>query len=130
MAARRSSSNSRPSLSAGSKQQAQTEPRDGARELGRLEPSIIWLMIRLAIVLCVTATACLSQPPSSDPLLAWLDHIAQQQLDGRGRAIAAVRTRADADQRRAIVRAKLTGLIGGLPTYHGPLNARVTGRLQ
>src|SRR5438876_12107325 len=29
-----------------------------------------------------------------------------------------------------MVRAKLTELIGGLPTYSGPLNPRVTGRLQ
>ena len=29
-----------------------------------------------------------------------------------------------------MVRAKLTELIGGLPMYSGPLNPRVTGRLQ
>src|SRR5207244_9443396 len=45
-------------------------------------------------------------------------------------AIARIRTQADADRRRAMVRAKLTELIGGLPTYSGPLNPRVTGRLQ
>ena len=87
-------------------------------------------MSRLATVLCLTASVCLPQSPSTDPLLAWLDRIAQQQLDGRERAIAAIRTQADADRRKAMVRAKLTELIGGLPTYNGPLNARVTGRLQ
>jgi hypothetical protein len=40
-----------------------------------------------------------SQSPSADPFLAWLDRIAQQQLDGRERAIAAIRTQADADRR-------------------------------
>ena len=87
-------------------------------------------MSRLATVLCLTASVCLPQSPSTDPLLAWLDRIAQQQLDDRERAIAAIRTQADADRRKAMVRAKLTELIGGLPTYSGPLNARVTGRLQ
>jgi cephalosporin-C deacetylase-like acetyl esterase len=87
-------------------------------------------MSRLAIVLCLTASVCLPQSPPADPLLTWLDRIAQQQLDDRQRSIAAIRTQADADQRNAMVRAKLTGLIGGLPVYSGPLNARVTGRLQ
>ena len=85
-------------------------------------------MSRLATALCLTASVCLAQSPSTDPLLAWLDRIAQQQLDDRERAIAAIRTQADADRRKAMVRAKLTELIGGLPTYSGPLNPRVTGR--
>src|SRR3954451_3304286 len=88
------------------------------------------LMSRLAAALCLTASVCLPQSPSTDPLLAWLDRIAQQQLADRERAIAAIRTRADADRRQAMVRAKVTELIGGLPTYNGPLHARVTGRLQ
>src|SRR5439155_16225642 len=87
-------------------------------------------MSRLVTALCLTASVCVPQSPSTDPFLAWLDRIAQQQLDGRERAIAAIRTRADADRRKAIVRAKLTQLIGGLPTYSGPLSPRVTGRLQ
>ncbi len=87
-------------------------------------------MFRLATALCLTALVCLPQSSVTDPFLAWLDRIAQQQLDGRERAIAAIRTRADADRRQASVRAKLTALIGGLPTYSGPLNPRVTGRLQ
>src|SRR5215831_17131041 len=87
-------------------------------------------MFRLATALCLTALVCLPQSPSTDPFLAWLNRIAQKQLDSRERAIAAIRTPADADRRKAMVRAKLTELIGGLPTYSGPLNARVTGRLQ
>jgi hypothetical protein len=73
-------------------------------------------MCRFAAALCLTASVCLSQSASTDPFLAWLDRIAQQQLDERERAIAAVRTRADADRRKAKVRLKLTELIGGLPT--------------
>jgi hypothetical protein len=87
-------------------------------------------MSRLATAFCLTASVCLPQSPSTDPFLAWLDRIAQQQLDDRERAIAAIHTQADADRRKAMVRAKLTELIGGLPTYSGPLNPRVTGRLQ
>ena len=71
-----------------------------------------------------------SHNPSIDPFLVWLNRIAQQQLDERERTLAAIRTRADADRRKSMVRAKLTELIGGLPSYNGPLNFRVTGRLQ
>src|SRR3989454_8491613 len=87
-------------------------------------------MSRLATALWLTASVCFPQSPSTDPFLAWLDRIAQQQLDDRERAIAAIRARADAARRKAMVRAKVTALIGGLPTYSGPLNPRVTGRLQ
>src|SRR4051794_2694182 len=87
-------------------------------------------MFRIATVLCLTPLVCLPQSPPTDPLLAWLDRIAQQQLDDRERAIGAVRTRADADRRKALVRAKVTELIGGVPTCNGALHARVTGRLQ
>src|SRR5256885_14147014 len=87
-------------------------------------------MSRLAPALWLTASVCLPQSPSTDPFLTWLDRIAQQQLDDRDRAIAAIRTPADADRRKAMVRAKLTELIGELPTYSGPLNPRVTGRLK
>lgn len=87
-------------------------------------------MSRLVAALCLTASLCLPQSQPPDPLLTWLDRIAQRQLDERDRAIAAIRTPADADRRKAMVRAKLTELIGGLPTYQGPLNPRITGRLQ
>src|SRR6476646_52619 len=87
-------------------------------------------MSRLATALWLTASVCLPQSPSTDPFLTWLDRIAQQQLDDRERAIAAIRTKAEGDRRKSKVRAKLTELIGNLPTYNGPLNPRVTGRLQ
>src|SRR5258706_15500389 len=87
-------------------------------------------MSRPLTALCLPASVCFPQSPSTDPFLAWLDRIAQQQLDDRERAVAAIRTRTDADRRKAMVRAKLTELIGGLPTYRGPLHSRVTGRLQ
>src|SRR5947207_561889 len=91
---------------------------------------IIGLMSRLAAALCLTASVCFSQSPSADPFLGWLDSIAQHKLDDRERAVAAIRTQAEADRRKAMVRAKLTELIGGLPSYDGPLHARVTGLLH
>src|SRR6476646_4721018 len=87
-------------------------------------------MSRLLAALLLTALVCLAESPSTDPFLTWLDRIAQQQLDSRERAIAAIRTPADADRRKAMVQAKLTELTGGLPDYRGPLNARVTGTLH
>jgi len=67
---------------------------------------------------------------SADPLLKWMDIQAQQQLDQRERTIAAIQTSADAERYRAAVRAKLVELLGGLPTYRGPLRARITGQLR
>lgn len=66
---------------------------------------------------------------SSDALLKWMDRMAQQQLDSRERAMAAVTTREAADKRRETVRAKLMQLLGGLPEYKGALNARRTGEI-
>jgi len=86
-----------------------------------------WLKLAVAFFLAVFV--CLPQP-TPDPLLASLDRIAQHHLDDRAHAISAIRTPADAERRKAIIRTKLTNLIGGLPTYDGPLNARVTGQLQ
>src|SRR5262245_66376567 len=82
----------------------------------------LWLM-----ALGATAQA---QQGTQDPLLAWLDRIAQQQLQQREQAIAEIRTVADAEKRKQWARAKILDLIGGLPDYDGPLNARVTGRVN
>ena len=65
----------------------------------------------------------------TDPLLEWMNRTAQRQLDAREAAIAAIRDRAGADQRKALVRTKLIGILGGLPEYAGPLRARVTGTI-
>ena len=49
------------------------------------------------------------------PLLKELNAIAQQQLARRAAAIAAIRDRQAAARRQAEVRARILGLIGGLP---------------
>jgi len=71
-----------------------------------------------------------AQVPTEDPLLRWMDKIAQGQLDAREKEIAAVRTVADAERRKEIVRRKIVAALGGLPDYDGPLNPRITGRIQ
>src|SRR3954467_4251878 len=72
----------------------------------------------------------LSAQAPTDPLLRWMDKIAQGQLDARDKEIAAVRTVADAERRKGIVRQKILSALGGLPDFAGPLNARVTGQIQ
>jgi dienelactone hydrolase len=72
----------------------------------------------------------LAQSPPGDPLLSWMDKIAQGQLQARETDIASIRTVAGAEQRKKIVRRKILDALGGLPDYSGPLNARVTGRIQ
>jgi len=83
----------------------------------------------LFIAMLTIAAVCAQQPPP-DQLLRWMDKIAQQQLQSRENEIASIRTVADAEQRKKIVRAKILEVLGGLPSYDGPLNARVTGQIQ
>jgi len=71
-----------------------------------------------------------AQEAPRDPLLRWMNQIAQQQLQQRRRAIDQIHTVAEAERRKRTVRRRLLELLGGLPDYHGPLNARLTGRLQ
>jgi cephalosporin-C deacetylase-like acetyl esterase len=71
-----------------------------------------------------------AQAPAPDPLLRWMDQIAQQQLQRRENAIAEIHSVADAERRKRFVRETFLSLLGGLPDYNGPLNARVTGHIQ
>lgn len=82
----------------------------------------------LAFVL-LPGPICAQQTPS-DPLLSWMDRIAQQQLDERARAIAEIHTVADAERRKHLVREKLLEILGGLPSTNAPLNPRITGRIE
>ncbi len=88
-----------------------------------MRPVIYSLILAFAI-------ACLwPEPPPVDPLLRWMDRIAQQHLDRREKAIAEIQTAGDAERRRREVRAKLLELLGGLPESDGPLNARTLASL-
>lgn len=80
-----------------------------------------------AIALCgslMLPAAEAQQPPS--PLLRELTAIADRHLKERAGAVAAIRDEAAARGRQTEVRARILSLIGGLPDYRGPLNARVT----
>jgi len=63
-------------------------------------------------------------------LIDYLDGIARTQLDARRQAIAHVQTRADAERRRAMVRAKIVELIGGLPERSGPVAVKSFGAIE
>ena len=83
----------------------------------------------MALTMLLGSSPSVAQTPP-DALLRWMDKIAQQQLQAREKQIAAIRTVADAEQRKKIVRRKILDALGGLPDYTGPLNARVTGQIQ
>src|SRR6202165_5734816 len=84
-----------------------------------------------SLVILFLGTCLYAQrPAAADPLLQWMDKIAQKHLDAREAAIAGIRTVADAERRKTVVRQKLMAMMGGLPEYNGPLNARVTGSIQ
>jgi dienelactone hydrolase len=63
---------------------------------------------------------------SGSPLLIELNAIAQGHLRERAKTVAAIRDTAAAQARQKQVRERILSLIGGLPEYRGPLNARVT----
>jgi len=86
--------------------------------------------MRRLLLICVCAFNVARLSAADDRLLQWMDRIAQQQLSDRERAIARIHTLSEAKARQAWVRAKILELLGGLPDYNGPLNARVTGRIE
>ena len=86
--------------------------------------------MKLSIALLAAAFLGFAQAPPADPLLRWMDKIAQKELDARDKEIASVRTVADAERRKEVVRRKILDALGGLPDYKGPLKARVTGQIQ
>jgi len=84
----------------------------------------------VAVATLLTLASGGAQQPAPDPLLRWMDQIAQRQLDQREKAIAAIHTVAEAEQRKQVVRERLLAILGGLPDYSGPLNPRITGQIQ
>lgn len=71
-----------------------------------------------------------AQQVSRDPLLSWMDRIAQERLRAREVAVAGVHSVAEAELRKVAVRDTFVSLLGGLPDYAGPLRARVTGQID
>ena len=71
-----------------------------------------------------------AQESGEAPLLVWMDGIAQGQLQKRTDSILSIATLEQAQERKRLVRAKLLEDLGGLPDYHGPLHARIVGRIH
>src|SRR5438128_2553281 len=85
---------------------------------------------RAALAACLSVLPLLAQAPAEDALLRWMDKIAQEQLQARESTISAIRTVAEAERRKQVVRQKILDSLGGLPDYSGPLNAKITGQIQ
>ena len=86
------------------------------------------LPVLCAIVAGPSLVSTQNLPP--DPFLQWMDRIAQQHLDKRASAIAAIHTVTEAERRKKRVRETLLDILGGFPGFHGPLRARITGQIQ
>ena len=88
-------------------------------------------MVSAGALLALLAGSCLSaQTAPADPVLNWMNTIAQQELQQRAEAIGAIHTIAQADHRKQVVHAELLRDLGGLPDYSGPLNPEVTGQIR
>jgi dienelactone hydrolase len=85
------------------------------------KPVVIASLLGIVLV----AGAATAQPPGG-PLLKELNAIAGRQLKERAASVAAIRDQASAEARKTEVRQRILSLLGGLPDYRGPLNARVT----
>src|ERR1700683_467351 len=83
-----------------------------------------------SILLPLLVGSLFAQQAGRDPLLQWMDAIAQRQLQLRETAIASVRDVADADRRKQWVRETFLSILGGLPDYSGPLTPRITGQIE
>lgn len=87
----------------------------------------------LATFVFVTFVAVSSLSPQTaapDPVLSWMNTIAQQELQKRAEAIGAIHTIPQAEHRKQVVHAKLLKDLGGLPDYRGPLNPKITGEIR
>ena len=62
--------------------------------------------------------------PALQQLHSYLNGIGIAQADARSQKVAAIRSRADADQRQSDVRSKILKLIGGLPEHARPIRAK------
>jgi dienelactone hydrolase len=89
------------------------------------------MLIRMILLIALVAASLAAQATDSETQLTrWLDRIAQAQLDKRDAEIKQIHTVEAAERRKEWVRKKIIELLGGLPDYSGPLNAKVTGRID
>jgi len=91
------------------------------------------MKLRVIVLLCATFLVprfLLAQEAIGDPLLRWMNRIAQRQLQERQKAIDQIHTVAEAERRKQKVRQTLLEILGGLPDYNGPLHPKVTGQIK
>lgn len=90
------------------------------------------MRVGYALACPFVATLILSaQPPEPrQALINYLDSIARSHLEARKQTIALIRSRADAERRKAIVRQQITALIGGLPESSGPVVVKSFGAIS
>ena len=81
-----------------------------------------------AIFLALSSLSAQETP--QDPVLSWMNEIAQQELHQRAETIREIHTIAQAELRKQIVRRRLLDILGGLPDYKGPLKSRVIAQLR
>ena len=89
------------------------------------------MLTRMILWMVLGAVSLQAQATDSEiQLTRWLDRIAHAQLDKRDAEIKQIHTVEAAERRKEWVRKKMIELLGGLPDYSGPLNAKVTGRID
>lgn len=87
-------------------------------------------IVYICIILFIYSPLLAQESAIKDPLLRWMNSIAQNELQQRQRVIDQIHTVAEAEKRKEFVRKKLLEDIGGLPDYNGPLNAKITGEIH
>lgn len=88
-------------------------------------------LMAATVVCALFSTASVAQQTvSAGPTYVQvMNEIALPQLAHRRETVAAIHTRTQVETRQAKVRQTILRLIGGLPDYKGPLNAKVTGTI-
>ena len=91
------------------------------------------LIVRIAVTalaVFLVAPKVPGQAASPDPFLQWMQAVAKQDLAQRAESVRGIHTIVEEERRERVVRQELLDSVGGLPDYHGPLHARVTGELH
>jgi cephalosporin-C deacetylase-like acetyl esterase len=70
---------------------------------------------------CFPVAAQTQTTTALQKLNSYLNNIGIAQADERAQKVAAIHTRAEAEQRQALVRGKILNLIGGLPDHSSPV---------
>ena len=71
-----------------------------------------------------------AQESGEAPLLVWMDGSRRANCRSEPTAYSPSPRLEQAQERKRLVRAKLLEDLGGLPDYHGPLHARIVGRIH